>query len=228
MRPLLVIIPSRGRPCNIDELLTAWEQTSDDRASLLIALDYDDETFPEYELAIKEHNVPAMLTRAERNGFAPRLNYEANLWAPIYPMLASWGDDHRPRTEHWDTKLIDALTELKTGVAYSNDLVHGEAIPTAWAQTSDIVRALGWMVPPGLKHLYVDNAAKNIGQGLQSIRYLDAVHIEHVHPITGKAEWDDLYREGNSAEVEHEDFITYGRWLAQIEADLRKIRTATR
>lgn len=226
---LLVIVPSRGRPENIARLWEAWQDTATGRAYLLVCIDEDDPAEPEYVAHHRHHLRRYMLSTRHRNGFAPRLNDEARLAAD--PMtradpfaLASWGDDHVPHTHGWDAALVDALHELGTGYAYGNDLFQGPNIPTAWAQTSDIVRTLGWMTPPPLAHLYVDNAVFDLGHAIGRIRYLPEVIIEHLHPATGKVEWDQLTADANSGEAYETDRVAYEKWRAEdLDRDAARI-----
>ena len=103
------------------------------------------------------------------------------------------GDDHRPRTDGWDTKMLAALRELGTGVVYGDDLLQGERLCTSWAMTSDIVRALGRMVPAPVEHMFCDNAVMDLAKAAKCLRYLPDVVIEHLHPLAGKADWDPGY-----------------------------------
>jgi hypothetical protein len=40
-----------------------------------------------------------------------------------------------------------------------------------------------------------------LGKDLNALRYIPEVVLEHLHPVAGKAEWDDQYREVNAPEV---------------------------
>jgi hypothetical protein len=214
MSDLLVIVPSRGRPGHVERLWEAWQATATGCAQLLIALDDDDPTAKDYpapEVGLRYWIGP-------RNGFAPRLNIEAARYAGDYFALASWGDDHVPRTYGWDIAHLEALGALGTGFAYGNDGYQGEKIPTACAMTSNIVRALGWMTPPGLAHLYVDNVWRDLGTDLDRITYLPDVLIEHMHPSIGKAAWDPLTADANTPAKGAADKAAYERWCANDRA----------
>ncbi|MDH2424764.1 hypothetical protein [Sphaerisporangium sp. TRM90804] len=194
MADLLVIVPSRGRPQAVDELLNVWQLTATGAADLLVVVDNDDPTLPAYQgLGVNVRVHESTGTR----GIVPVLNAAAVEAADRYPMVGFFGDDHRPRTVGWDQALADTLTEMKTGIAYGDDLLRGEDLPTAVAMTSNIVRTLGWMAPPTLAHLFVDDAWRDLGQAIGRLRYVPDVVIEHCHPAIGKGRWDELYRELN-------------------------------
>jgi hypothetical protein len=142
-----------------------------------------------------------LMVEKNGKGMAKPLNFAAGHYANKYRHFAFLGDDHRPRTKNWDVHFINALDELGTGLVYGNDLLQGKNLATAIAMTGDIVKALGGMVPPDMIHLYLDNFWMQLGQDLNAMTYLDDVILEHMHPIAGKAEWDEGYRAVNAEEV---------------------------
>lgn len=209
MSRLLVIVPTRGRPENIQELMTAFEDT-EATAHLLIVCDEDDPKLPEYG----ELNIDQFIFPREGKGMAKPLNRAAQLLAYNYDFFAFMGDDHRPRTKGWDKAFEAELDTLGAGLVYGNDLIQGAALPTAVAMSAKIVRLLNGMVPPNMIHLYLDNFWLKLGQDLKAITYLPEVIIEHLHPVSGKVEWDDNYREVNAAEVYSADAQAFKDYIA--------------
>jgi glycosyltransferase involved in cell wall biosynthesis len=208
MKDMVILVPSRGRPQNIEDLLFSLQETKT-ASELLVIVDDDDETLDQYvELGCK-----VRIIAKQGKGMARPLNFAANLFKDDYRHFAFIGDDHRPRTEYWDQKLIDALDEVGTGIAYGNDLLQGENLPTAVAMSGDIVRALKGMVPPGFIHLYLDNFWMQLGRDLKSFIYLPDVIIEHLHPIAGKAQWDENYRSVNAEEVYSADAKAFDEYI---------------
>jgi hypothetical protein len=106
------------------------------------------------------------------------------------------GDDHRIRTPGWDAELMKSAGPV--GVAYADDLNDAVDLPTSVVLGANIVRRLGYMAPPALGHLYVDNFWRELGLSLGRLDYRPDVVIEHMHPTTGKAEWDAQYERVNS------------------------------
>lgn len=150
----------------------------------------------------------------ERLRLGPTLNLyavKALLLRRVPSVIGFMGDDHRPRTPGWDST-IAAVAEKCTAVIYGNDRVQGKNLPTAVALTTDIVSSLGYMVPPGAIHLYLDDFWKYLGTQLGRLKYLPGVVIEHVHPITGKVQWDDVYREANAPQVYEHDYRVFDEW----------------
>lgn len=99
-------------------------------------------------------------------------------------------------------------------MVYANDGIQGERLPTAIFMTADIVRALGYMAPPTLGHLYVDNAWLDLGRSAKCITYLSDVRVGHRHPIAGLAAWDEGYQRCNSPEQYSRDQAAYLQWRA--------------
>ena len=208
MKDMVILVPSRGRPQNIEDLLFSLQETKT-ASELIVIVDDDDETLDQYiELGCK-----VMMIAKQGKGMARPLNFAANVFKDDYRHFAFIGDDHRPRTEYWDQKLIDALDEVGTGIAYGNDLLQGENLPTAVAMSGDIVMALKGMVPPGFIHLYLDNFWMQLGRDLKSFIYLPDVIIEHLHPIAGKAQWDENYRSVNAEEVYSADAKAFDEYI---------------
>ena len=218
MKDLVIFVPSRGRPQNIEDLLFSLQETKT-ASELIVIVDDDDETLDQYiELGCK-----IMMIAKQGKGMARPLNFAANIFKDDYRHFAFIGDDHRPRTEYWDQKLINALDEVGTGIAYGDDLLQGENLPTAVAMSGDIVRALGGMVPPGFIHLYLDNFWMQLGKDLKSFIYLPDVIIEHLHPVAGKAQWDENYRSVNAEEVYSADAKAFDQYInSQAYQDLLK------
>lgn len=220
---LLIIVPSRGRPHNIAALHDAWSETATGAAELLVAADDDDPDLPGYREVCGDRGIE--LTVGPRIRMVPTLNKVARDRAPHHFALGFLGDDHRPRTLGWDAHYLAELRTMGTGFVYGNDLLAGERLPTQWAQTSDIVQALGAMVPGPVKHLWADNQVWDLGYAIDRIRYLPDVTVEHLHPLAGKAPDDDRYQEVNHPDAAEQDRQIYAHWYAnQFPADVEKLR----
>lgn len=214
---MLYIVPSRGRPHNVEQLLEAWEATRG-CAYLWICVDDDDPQLEAYEkLTMPEW---AKLRVAPRMRLGPTINhYTTEYLSTNYPlksldMIGFMGDDHRPRTKDWDLKILGAAHAVQDiGVIYGNDLIQGKNLPTSVAITTNVINELGYFCPPGVMHLYLDNAWADIGRALEKLIYLPGVIIEHCHPIANKGvQWDDGYREVNSGQMYDKDNAAYMEW----------------
>ncbi len=227
MNELVAIVPSRGRPLAISALLASFRETCTASTLLVVAIDDDDPRYGEYmsfEPGVVLHVTPGPSTMVRT------LNDAALRFSGAAPAIAFMGDDHRPRTVGWDRAYLDALTEMKTGIVYGNDLFQHEAIPTQAAMTTDIVRTLLHMAPPTLTHLFVDNYWKDLGTRAGCLRYLPHVVVEHVHPFAGKAELDAGYHRVNAPSMyarDHSEYAIYAEHhLADDVAKVRALRDA--
>lgn len=209
---LLMIVPSRGRPSSMSSLLTLCASTAArSDTTILCCVDADDPELPRYR------RIPGISLRVgtpQRIG--PTINEAAAERVDFYTHIGFMGDDHRPRTQGWDEALC---TE---GVAYGNDLIHGEMLPTAFVMSSLIIKDLGYVVPPGIWHLFFDNSAKDIGERY-GLTYRSDVIMEHMHPLVGKAETDAGYEFNNSGETQTHDRRVYEAWREEFVRDRRPV-----
>jgi len=227
LEALVILVPSRGRPGNVIDLIAAWQDTADGGyAELVIALDDDDPALDRYldVLGVDDsagHELPdgVRVVIGERLRLGGTLNALAPVFAPNRAGVGFFGDDHRPRSSGWDRRLFEAVIEQPNAVVYGNDLVRGSQLPTAVVLDAAIIIELGYMVPPGAVHLYLDDYWLRLGKDLGSITYLDDVVIEHRHPIAGTAELDDGYREVNRPELYAADEARFRRYLDEEHAD---------
>ena len=231
---LTILVPTRGRPANLARLWTAFTDTCQADTRLLACVDDDDPELPAYEAVHRSayadgtasEDDPRFLLRiAPRLRLGPTLNAAAGPAAEFAEAIGFLGDDHLPRTAGWDARYLAELERLGTGLVYGNDLIQGAALPTQVAMTSDIILATGHMVPPGIVHLWIDNAWLALGRALDAITYLPDVVVEHLHPIAGRAEWDAGYAEANTDARSDADRAVFeqwrrqdlGRWVQQIK-----------
>lgn len=215
MTELAVIVPSRGRPHQLAELLAAIRATAVTYPVVYVGLDYDDPA--DYVRACPGLDEPDVhvyqLPRRSLSAWTNLLARHAMGAAKPARYLASLGDDHRPRTAGWDKRLIGAIEALGApGIAYGDDRYKGVALPTAWVVSAEVVERVGWMMLPACQHMYVDNAVLALGQASGRIVYCPDVVIEHMHPLAGKAELDETYLESGSTAWLEADRAAFLEW----------------
>ncbi len=214
---LVWLVPTRGRPERAGELVDAWDSTRRGPGRLVLGVDDDDPKLGGY-LALEAAGLPDWCEMVV--GPRLRLGGTLNALAPRYAVRAGvgfMGDDHRPRSIGWDAVVGEQLAATPGGVVYGNDLLQGAALPTAVMCDAVIVRALGYLVPPGMVHLWLDNYWLELGNRLGTLRYRADVVIEHEHPITGRVQWDDGYREANASHVWEADERLFKQHVASGE-----------
>jgi len=208
---LAVIVPTRGRPENAARLAAAFRETTTLDAVAVFVADRDDPELEGYLRLQEEREIPRMLVYDSTGGrgLCRPLNFAARRYATIYEYVGFMGDDHLPRTHGWDEQMAGELDSLEPRIAYGNDLLQGANLPTAVFMQSRMIRALGCMAPSVMRHLYLDNFWKELGEQTGGLRYRDDVVIEHLHPVAGKAEWDDRYRVVNAPQADQDDRIAW-------------------
>lgn len=204
MSDTIMLCPSRGRPQNIERLRAQWPKVTVD-AELLVAVDNDDPQLEKYQ-----QGGPVAIVDEPR-GLDNIINTLAMYYAPKYKHVGFLGDDHMPRTERWDETLTSALGG-QDGVAYGDDLFQGVKVPTSAVVSSRLILGLGYMVPPGVEHLYQDCFWKVLGEAT-FLAWCPGVVIEHMHPSAGKGAWDAGYARVNSLEQYSRDEIAYQNFL---------------
>jgi hypothetical protein len=225
MPDLVVVVPSRGRPGAVAELATECARTCTADTVLLVVVDTDDPTLPQYAAPVGTTVFFAWAPAS--SGHVGAINYGATrALAEFQPFaVAKLDDDHRPRTRGFDSKMLAALRKMGTGIVYGNDLYQGQKLPTAPAITADIVRTLGFMAPPELGHLYCDDFWRDLGNEAGCLRYLPDVVVEHMHPFAGKAVVDDGYRRANAPAQFQRDGAAYDAYkAARFAEDAVKVR----
>lgn len=214
MNEMVVLVPTRGRPRGAQRLVDAWRDT-EASCDLIFRVDDDDPALDDYL------KIDAEFVVGENLPFGPKLNQQAALSAADYRITGFMGDDHVPRTKHWDAIIAESLQSV--GVTYGNDLLQGAAIPTAVFMTSNIPLALGYFCAPGITHMFIDNAWKDWGERSGCLTYLSDVVIEHLHHVNGKAEMDDLYQKcGALMGSDQQHYMEY--CASRRDDDIEKIR----
>jgi hypothetical protein len=224
MKDLLVIVPTRGRPGNVSRQQLALMETRTKLADVLYAVDDDDPKAMEYARLDG-----VSIAVGPRLRLAGTLNFLSSVHASGYRYIGFMGDDHMPRTPFWDQVLVASM-DARPGpvVAYGDDLFQGANLPTAVFMPSRLITAMGYMCPPGMQHLWLDNAWMSVGLELGTLAYLPEVVVEHMHPFAGKGEIDAGYREVNAAAVNDADRAAFEAWRSNPEgltAAVSRIRT---
>jgi hypothetical protein len=229
--PVVVVIPSRGRPERAHQAVQAVRETAIlVSTSVILAVDADDPELEAYRalrwtgdfrattwLSVLEPEATGDLVKAT-NSVSMRVAED-----DPGAIIGNLGDDHLCRTPGWDRAITAALAA--PGVAYGDDLLQGAKLPTAPFISARIVNALGWFFLPTLTHMYPDNVVRDLGDRLGALHYLPEVVIEHVHPGAGKADVDDGYRRADASTLRDRD--AYHEWCQRSrQHDVARVRHA--
>lgn len=207
-----ILVPSRGRPHNLARLAEGIAATATSPYQIYTRIDDDDHEYGHY-LALEVDGL--------RITTGPRVFYGASLneLAPIAVAdgcthLAMFGDDVLPATRGWDRMLIDALGD-RLGIAYGDDGLrhkHAPDLPTHYVTQAEVYERLGWFAPPTIRHLFLDNVARELGKALRNFVYVDAAKISHLHRWVGLAPDDQTYREANDKSKRRLDQAAFEAW----------------
>jgi hypothetical protein len=223
---IAVVVPTRSRPPAARATIEAIRATAVLVSTVVIlGVDADDPCAGEYRAPAFGGQfgpeVAIVTLREQDTGNLVRAsNTIARRVAAADPtaIIGNLGDDHRTRTPRWDAAVAAAL--VRPGIAYGDDLIHGERLPSAPFVSASIVAELGWFFPAFLEHMYVDDALRELGRAAGVLTYLPDVVIEHCHPDVGKGEWDELYRRTNAPEAMARDQERFEAWLGGPEFGL--------
>ena len=184
-------LPSRGRPKSMARFLEAYHDT-EARCPVYVGLDRDDPTLGDYLRLVYPANWHVVI--GDRSPAKPCNAIHEDVFrqfkdASCYGLI---GDDVVPRTKRWDEELAHAagLHQL----AYGDDGFQGEALATHPCVGGELVRAIGWLVLPCVRHAFADTALHTIARNAQRLVYLPEVKTEHLHPLAGKAPMDATYQ----------------------------------
>lgn len=228
---IALIVPTRGRLPAVEAFLDKWAGSTDGRSTVWLACDLDDPATVGVSRVVVAgyRDLPVRLVTGHRQTMAGWTN-------ALYPatgarVVCSLGDDHRV-TGPWESQVLAAVDDLGgVGVVYGDDGIQHEGLPTCAFVTANIVDALGYMIPPGIEHLYADNFWLELGKRAGCLRYVPELSTPHLHPILEAkgSPWDDLYRENNSEAAFARDGAAFDRWLAeQADADVAKVAAIPR
>jgi len=212
VRDLLVIVPSRGRPGRLAEMMDACLSLSQAATDIAVGYDEDDPCAPAYA-GLADLDAPSSNHWAcgRRNSMGGWTNHLAAGLGGGYRALAPLGDDHVPRTPGWDRLLLESIDVMGgTGIAYGDDLLQRAALPTSIVMSRDIADALGWICEPSMRHYNLDNVWQDLGLGAGCLAYREDVVIEHNHPGASKAPYDATYAE--DAPHWPQDLTAYQEW----------------
>lgn len=210
-----ILMPTRGRPQNLNRFINAVKETADDW-HLYLRLDTDDESAPLYDEVIDHDDPRISVYHGDRIGLGASLNELAAIAERDgVSHIGMFGDDVLPITKGWDTALVNALGD-RLGVAYGDDGLrdkHAPDLPTHYITQTEVYRRLGYLAPPTMRHLFLDNVARDVGRRLGNFVYVP-VKLQHLHPLAeGEHLHDVTYAEGGrNAEIGKADRKAYIRW----------------
>lgn len=219
---ILLLVPTRGRPDMAREMAESFLATKPVNSYLLFLLDNEADFLPSPHP--HGHWGQWSFGAADVRGAVAPLNRALHhATSGGYDTIAFLNDDHRFITPDWEQRIIEA--RQKYAVVYPNDCFNNESALTIPFFDARIPKALGFIAPPCLCHLYSDDFWFHMGNALHSIKYLPDVKIEHVHPFSGKREMDATTAAVNTTEARERDRLAFWSYMAtEFPSDVEKAR----
>src|ERR1043165_4666319 len=181
------LLPSRERPANLARFFDAYKKTGATTPGLVLLGPADGERFDYPSLPFGwSYVVCARDTQGEKI-------------AEVWPQIESctWfgliGDDCVPETPGWDRRLVDSLDGANI-VSCDDGWLAPARLGNCWVMSGDLVRNVGYIFAPRMRHLYVDDLWEEIGRGAQCWTVLMDVKVAHRHVLTGEAPADATHR----------------------------------
>lgn len=232
MKPLLIILPSRGRPDKIKKCLDSYILTSDVHFSeLLVCLDDDDKCIEEYKKVLAEYSDYKVKYNIARRPSAKRYCITRIINRAFYgdknrDFYCVINDDMIFETYGWDKTLaiewcISTCKEpnmiAKHGSVVGNTPVEG--FPIISVIDGRICRALNWLQMPELDGGCGDNCWFWIGLQAKNLIYNKNVIFYHNHQALDKAEMDEtyapVYSDNNAGAIEdYSRFVDWAKYRA--------------
>jgi hypothetical protein len=187
------LFASRGRPQSYQRFIDAWVKTKGS-TPVYVRLDECDSTIEEYKKIVPPKEFMIVIGKRARLGAAMTEIYEKYPNESFYGLLA---DDLIPRTEYWDSKMINAAGSKCFSQA--NDLTDKPLNCCHPCIGGDLVRAAGFFGFPHATHYYLEVVWKELKKkDGRFLKYLPDVIVENAHYKFNKATFDATYKDAQS------------------------------
>lgn len=252
MKPLLIFLPSRGRPDRIKECLDSYIATTDGTFSqIAVCLDHDDPKVNEYAKVIKEYDPERVkLNVRRRPSKNPKIYcltriinrafyHDTQHVCPDREYYSVINDDMIFETFGWDRAMAMPWT---IGTMKETNMIkhYGEwrgttpvlGFPIISVIDARIIRALGWLQMPETEGCCGDNSWFFIGLQARNLVLVKGHQFTHHHCEFYKREhgvekMDDTYRpvyanDNAGAKEDFARFEDYARYRAK--KDIKMIK----
>lgn len=182
----LWILPTRNRPENLKRFLKAAKEIGTSTPGLiLVNQDEYDQSRMAYD-ALQIFMLPnwqIIPVKAKSYGDAIRA-----IWPKVKRLdwVGLVSDDLVPCTPGWDVKLINSLQGWN--VVSSNDGwqaqsgdIQRDRIHGAICFSGDLLRTIGWMFPPKLRHIFHDDMLETLGRETACWQVKSDILVKHLH-----------------------------------------------
>lgn len=219
-----ILVPTRGRPENMKRLVASLMETSTQVPEIVFYVDEDDEAGL------------GCLETLEKSGcvrsvVGPRI-LMSKMWnrcleASTGEILMMGGDDLVFKTKGWDDKVRRAFAAFPDRLVFvhGDDGVYQEKFGTHGFLHRNWVEAVGYLCPPHYASDFNDTHINEVANALNRRIYLPFV-TEHMHPLAGKAAWDQTHKERLERQKEQNTEALYKSNAWERERDAEILRKA--
>lgn len=221
--PLLIRMPTRGRPEQAMRVLSAYREFATDHVAIEVVIDEGDETTNDTRVLQRLCDLDCSFSIARHANKIDAVNGGRR---DDFAIVALASDDMMPVSQGYDRRIVEAMHEhfpLLDGAVYFNDGYNRDHVRpgdpvlcTMPILGRHLYDAFGYIYHPEYGSLYSDNEQTQILTAMRRIAFVDECIIEHRHHAAGKAPYDMLYQANDN---------TYGaadKALFERRAELRR------
>lgn len=210
-----VVLPSLNRPHLLKEFFKCYKDTDSTIPGLLLI---DDQDFKKNEAAYQDLELPKewRIVRTTGVTMAAKIN---EVWDQIITLdyVCILNDDHKPKTNKWDAKIAGLITGSNI-VATNDGWKAPHRLCGAITYSGNVLRAVGYMFPPGVQHLYHDDAWEFLGNKAGCVQIAMDIMVEHDH-VYKHGKVDETFKKVNSEESWKGDIEAFEAWHKSGEAE---------
>lgn len=224
------LIPSLRRPNSLHRFFQAYTDTkSFTPVSVLVdRADFDDNA-PAYRALILPAGCQILVCPVVTMGEKVQWWLYQNPYKEIGGNGDGWvgllGDDNVPITPLWDRTCVSKLRGYNfVSTDDGWQAPNRAAGATLWSRK--LIEEVGYIFPPGMKHLYVDNVWEDIGRAAGNWDILMDVLVEHRHVDRRPGSEDATHKAAYSETRWTEDRAAFMRWKDAPATDPDGMRAA--
>lgn len=194
-----ILCPTRNRPGNVRRLIESARDTADGPLEFVFYADDDAPLPPD----ITSQDGVVTIT-------GPRIMMSAMwnaCWDRASGEIAMMGaDDIAFRTPGWDTTVLAEFTKYPDRIVlvHGQDGIQGPDLGTHSFLHRRWVETVGYFTAPYFSRDFADTWINDLAIRIGRRVYLPEMYIEHLHPVVGKAPWDETHQE-RVIRGEHDD-----------------------
>lgn len=176
----LWLLPTRGRVhTNLPRFFAAAKKTG---MSTPVAVIVEEDDYAQNHEAYDELDMPAgSAIHTVKGGCCAAATEQALRELCDGMQWIGWlADDLLPETDGWDVKCIDSLTGWNF-VSTNEGRFAPEKANGATVWSGDLVRAVGYLYPPGFRHFYIDTVWEELGRLMNVWTCRMDIMVRHDH-----------------------------------------------